>query len=90
MPSFILFQVSDFESARKYSSKYLSVRENSSTAWKVHGQACDALGQGEKALSSFKTALELDPSQKELILKIVDLFCRLQAKGNKVEEGKAR
>ena len=46
------------------------------------------MGQREKAIASFKTALELDHSQKDIILKILDLY--VQGGASKLDKAKAK
>ena len=70
----LYYNVGEFESARKYLVNYISVRENSATAFKLHGQVMEVLMQKDKALHSYKTSYELDRSQKDLILKICELI----------------
>lgn len=73
----LYFNVGDFETARKYLAKYISVRENSSAAFKLNGHILESQKEKQKALKSYKKAFELDNSQKEVVLKICELMCEL-------------
>lgn len=55
--------------SRRYICDYLTVNDKSSVAYKQLGLCLDALGQKEKAFSAYKTSLELEPKQPELLLK---------------------
>jgi E3 SUMO-protein ligase RanBP2 len=70
----LYYNVGEYESARKYLAKYIAIRDNSSQAYKLNGQVLEALHQRERALQSYKTALELDAGQKELVIKICELL----------------
>lgn len=63
------YQVGDYESARRYVSSYLEVRDSSAGAHKLLGQTYEALGQKEAALNEYKTSLELEAKQDDLVLK---------------------
>ena len=65
----LYFNVHEYEMV-----KYISVRQNSSTAFKLLGQICEGLQQREKAIQAYKTAFELDQSHKDIILKICELL----------------
>lgn len=59
----------DYESAKHYLSLYLSVKEDSPLAHKLHGQIWEALGDKVRALDAYKTSLQYDPKQADLLLK---------------------
>ncbi|TRY72155.1 hypothetical protein TCAL_00256 [Tigriopus californicus] len=83
----LYYNVGDFESAKAYLSKYIALRPNSALAFSLHGQSLEQLRQPGPALKSYQTAFELDPSQKELLLKIVELCSIL---GPQIDRGKAK
>ncbi|XP_078038552.1 E3 SUMO-protein ligase RanBP2 [Augochlora pura] len=70
----LYYQVGDYESAKKYVSCYLEVRDKCSRAYKLLGQTLEALGQKEAAFMQYKTSLELEPKQDDLILKVCELL----------------
>jgi len=61
--------VGDYESTKRYVSSYLEVRDSSASAHKLLGQAYEALGQKEAAFNEYKTSLELEGRQDDLVLK---------------------
>lgn len=65
----LYYQVGDYESAKRYVSSYLEVRDESASAHKLLGNAYEALGQKEAALNEYKSSLELEARQDDLVLK---------------------
>lgn len=65
----LYYQVGDYESAKKYVSRYLSVREDAAGAHKLLGQTLEALDQKEAALAEYKCSLEIEGRQDDLVLK---------------------
>lgn len=59
----------EYELSRKYICDYLTVNDKCAAAYKQLGLCLDALGHKEKAFSAYKTSLELDPKQPDLLLK---------------------
>jgi len=65
----LYYQVGDYESAKRYVFNYLEIRDNSTSAHKLLGQAYEALGQKVAALNEYKVSLELERRQDDLVLK---------------------
>lgn len=65
----LYYQVGDHESAKRYVSSYLEVRDGSASAHKLLGNAYEALGQKEAAFNEYKISLELEGRQNDLVLK---------------------
>lgn len=59
----------DYESAKRYVSMYLLVKEDAPLAHKLLGQIWEKLGHNDRALTSYKSSLESDPNQPDLVLK---------------------
>lgn len=70
----LYYQVGDNESAKKYVSNYLEIRDKSAGAHKLLGQALEGLGQKEAAFTQYKISLELEPKQDDLLLKVCELL----------------
>ncbi|KAK1127033.1 hypothetical protein K0M31_004646 [Melipona bicolor] len=70
----LYYQVGDHESAKKYVSNYLEIRDKSAGAHKLLGQALEALGQKEAAFMQYRISLELEPKQDDLLLKVCELL----------------
>ncbi|XP_067669536.1 RANBP2-like and GRIP domain-containing protein 8 isoform X2 [Haliotis asinina] len=69
----LYFDVSEYEVAKRYLSSFLSVRETVPQAHKLMGHIFLKTNEKEKALECYKRALELDGTQKDLIIKICEL-----------------
>lgn len=63
------YKVRDYESAKHYLSLYLSVKEDSPLAYKLQGQIYEALNDKIRALNAYRTSLEIEGNQPELVLK---------------------
>ncbi|XP_011170959.2 E3 SUMO-protein ligase RanBP2 [Solenopsis invicta] len=70
----LYYQVGDYETAKRYVFNYLEVRDNSASAHKLLGQAYEALNQKEAAFNEYKTSLELEARQDDLVLKVCELL----------------
>ncbi|OXU29741.1 hypothetical protein TSAR_012326 [Trichomalopsis sarcophagae] len=69
----LYYNVGDYESARRYLSRYVEFRTEPK-GHKLMGQILEALGQKEAAVVQYKRAFELEPRQEELILKVCELL----------------
>ncbi|KAF2363400.1 Zinc finger RanBP2-type [Trinorchestia longiramus] len=67
--------VGEHEIARGYLSQFLSVRPKAIDAHRLMGQIHEASGNAEKAVLAYKTAYELGDGQKDLVIKICELYC---------------
>lgn len=65
----LYYKVRDYNSAKYYLSMYLSVKNDSPQAYKLHGQIWEGLGDKVKALNAYKTSLEYDANQPGLVHK---------------------
>ncbi|KAK0080119.1 hypothetical protein PV325_000425 [Microctonus aethiopoides] len=70
----LYYSVGDYESARRYLSSYLEVKNESAVAHKLLGQIYEALEQKESAFAQYKQSLELDGRQDDLVLKVCELL----------------
>ncbi|EEC01207.1 ran-binding protein (RanBP), putative [Ixodes scapularis] len=73
----LYYSVKDYDSARRHLAAYLSVNEKHSAAHKLMGQIYEATGNQEQALQSYKRSLTLEENQKDVVLKICDIYCNL-------------
>ncbi|XP_066979899.1 E3 SUMO-protein ligase RanBP2 isoform X2 [Macrobrachium rosenbergii] len=69
------YNVGEYESARRYLSEFLSVRPKANDAHRLLGQIFESLNMKEKAVQAYKTAYELGEGQRDLVLKICELYC---------------
>ncbi|KAG8452024.1 hypothetical protein GDO86_003996 [Hymenochirus boettgeri] len=70
---------------RRCVSSYISVQERDPKAHKFLGQLFEIEKNVEKAVGSYKRSLELNPTQKDLVLKIAELICSLNSKDSRAE-----
>uniref|UniRef100_A0A803XX55 RanBP2-type domain-containing protein n=1 Tax=Meleagris gallopavo TaxID=9103 RepID=A0A803XX55_MELGA len=80
----LYFEIKEYELAKRYTSIYLSVRERDPKAHRFLGQIYEAQDNTEKAFGCYKRSVELNPMQKDLVLKIAELLC-----SNDITDGRA-
>ncbi|CAH3192340.1 unnamed protein product, partial [Porites evermanni] len=68
-------EASDNETAKRYLEAYISESEGDFRGHCLMGQLYESLGELEKAVASYRRSLELNNTQKELVLKVVRLYC---------------
>lgn len=73
----LYYQIKEYETAKKYLVGYLSVRDHHAPAHKLMGHLYEATKNVERALHSYKRSLEIDSNQKDIVLKICELYCQL-------------
>lgn len=57
-------------------SSYLTVVPDSATAHRLLAECLEKVNRKDAALRSYRTAIELDPSQKDLLLKVCELMAQ--------------
>ncbi|KAJ8924619.1 hypothetical protein NQ315_000769 [Exocentrus adspersus] len=70
----LYFNVGDYEQACRYVSSYLSVKPKSPEGYQLLGKALEKLGKKQAALEAFRTSLQLDPKQHNLVIKVCELL----------------
>ncbi|XP_009695971.1 PREDICTED: E3 SUMO-protein ligase RanBP2 [Cariama cristata] len=81
----LYFEIKEYELAKRYVSTYLSVQERDPKAHRFLGQIYEAEDNIEKAFGCYKRSVELNPTQKDLVLKIAELLC-----SNDITDGRAK
>ncbi|XP_030057332.1 E3 SUMO-protein ligase RanBP2 isoform X2 [Microcaecilia unicolor] len=71
----LYFEAKEYELAKRYLSAYLNVQERDPKAHKFLGQLYEADGYVDKAVGCYKRSVDLNPTQKDLVLKIAELLC---------------
>ncbi|XP_077200417.1 E3 SUMO-protein ligase RanBP2-like [Paroedura picta] len=71
----LYYEAKEYDTAKRYISSYLSVQERDPKAHRFLGQLCEAEDNIEKAVGCYKRSVELNPTQKDLVLKIAELLC---------------
>ncbi|XP_047739959.1 E3 SUMO-protein ligase RanBP2 isoform X2 [Hyalella azteca] len=66
--------VGEHEIASRYVSEFLAVRPKAIDGHRLLGQILEANGKKEKAVLAYKTAYELGDGQKDLVIKICELY----------------
>ncbi|NXN28332.1 RBP2 ligase, partial [Nycticryphes semicollaris] len=69
----------------RYISTYLNVQERDPKAHRFLGQIYEAEDNIEKAFGCYKRSVDLNPTQKDLVLKIAELLCN-----NNIIDGRAK
>nr|XP_006114608.2 ranBP2-like and GRIP domain-containing protein 4 isoform X1 [Pelodiscus sinensis] len=71
----LCYEAKEYELAKRYICTYLNVQERDPKAHKFLGQLYEAEDNVEKAVGCYKRSVELNPTQKDLVLKIAELLC---------------
>ncbi|KAL4232099.1 E3 SUMO-protein ligase RanBP2 [Mactra antiquata] len=71
----LYYGIGDYESAKRFLQAFLSVRDTVPQAHTLMGQVYEGLRMKEKAIESYKRSLDLESDQKDIILKVCDLYC---------------
>uniref|UniRef100_A0A8B9R7P6 Coiled-coil domain-containing protein n=1 Tax=Anas platyrhynchos TaxID=8839 RepID=A0A8B9R7P6_ANAPL len=71
----LYFEVKEYELAKRYISTYLSVQKRDRRAHRFLGQIYEAEDNIEEAFGCYRRSVELNPMQKDLVLKIAELLC---------------
>ncbi|NWR80661.1 RBP2 ligase, partial [Centropus unirufus] len=69
----------------RYVSAYLNIQERDPKAHRFLGRVYEAEDNIEKAVGCYKRSVELNPTQKDLVLKIAELLCN-----NDTTDGRAK
>ncbi|XP_051882736.1 LOW QUALITY PROTEIN: E3 SUMO-protein ligase RanBP2 [Pristis pectinata] len=71
----LYYEAKEYELAKREVSAYIKVQERDPKAHKLLGQIYESEGDIEKAIGCYKRVIELNPVQKDIILKVADLLC---------------
>ncbi|XP_078514252.1 E3 SUMO-protein ligase RanBP2-like [Lissotriton helveticus] len=80
----LYYEAKEYELAKRYISSYLDVQERDPKALKFLGHLYEVEGLVDKAVGCYKSSVELNPTQKDLVLKIAELLC-----DKNVDDGRA-
>ncbi|XP_075747583.1 E3 SUMO-protein ligase RanBP2-like isoform X1 [Rhipicephalus microplus] len=75
----LYFSVKDYESATRYLAEYLAVNDKQASAHKLMGEIHEAAGRRNQALQSYKHSLALEENQKDVIMKICEIYSEFPA-----------
>lgn len=73
----LYFEVREFKTAHRYLGTFLSVRSSVPQAYRLLGQIEESLGNKEGAVEAYKRCIEVGGTEKELTLKICELYAEI-------------
>nr|XP_019570561.1 PREDICTED: E3 SUMO-protein ligase RanBP2-like isoform X1 [Rhinolophus sinicus] len=81
----LYYEAKEYDLAKKYISTYINVQERDPKAHRFLGLLYEAEENIDKAVECYKRSVDLNPTQKDLVLKIAELLCK-----NDVTDGRAK
>ncbi|XP_042637087.1 E3 SUMO-protein ligase RanBP2 [Orycteropus afer afer] len=81
----LYYEAKEYDLAKKYISTYINVQERDPKAHRFLGLLYELEENIDKAVECYKRSVELNPTQKDLVLKIAELLCK-----NDVTDGRAK
>ncbi|XP_030766010.1 E3 SUMO-protein ligase RanBP2 [Sitophilus oryzae] len=72
----LYFNVGDYEQAVRYVTSYLSVKPKSAEGHNLLGKALEKLGKKNAALEAYRTSLQQNPKQNNLVIKVCELMAQ--------------
>ncbi|XP_012519718.1 PREDICTED: E3 SUMO-protein ligase RanBP2 [Propithecus coquereli] len=81
----LYYEAKEYDLAKKYISAYINVQERDPKAHRFLGLLYEVEENIDKAVECYKRSVELNPTQKDLVLKIAELLCK-----NDVTDGRAK
>uniref|UniRef100_A0A5F5PQW2 RAN binding protein 2 n=1 Tax=Equus caballus TaxID=9796 RepID=A0A5F5PQW2_HORSE len=81
----LYYEAKEYDLAKKYISTYINVQERDPKAHRFLGLLYEVEENIDKAVECYKRSVELNPTQKDLVLKIAELLCK-----NDVTDGRAK
>lgn len=70
----LYFEAKEYELAKRHVSEYLKVQERDPKAHKFLGQLYEREGDVNKAVGCYKRSVDLNPAQRDLVLKVAELL----------------
>ncbi|XP_062390632.1 ranBP2-like and GRIP domain-containing protein 3 isoform X2 [Sardina pilchardus] len=81
----LYFEAKEYELAKRHVSAYLSVQERDPKAHKFLGQLYELDGDVNKAVGCYKRSVDLNPAQRDLVLKVAELLCNKDEQDSRAE-----
>ncbi|XP_075056368.1 ranBP2-like and GRIP domain-containing protein 4 isoform X2 [Mixophyes fleayi] len=81
----LYYEAKDYELAKRSVSSYINVQERDPKAHRFLGHLFEIEGNVEKSVGCYKRSLELNPTQKDLVLKIAELICTINVTDGRAE-----
>ncbi|XP_068124393.1 E3 SUMO-protein ligase RanBP2-like isoform X2 [Hyperolius riggenbachi] len=81
----LYYEAKEYDLAKRSVSSYISVHERDPKAHRFLGHLFEIEGNIDKAIGCYKRSLELNPTQKDLVLKIAELVCTINVTDGRAE-----
>ncbi|XP_049713049.1 E3 SUMO-protein ligase RanBP2-like isoform X1 [Elephas maximus indicus] len=81
----LYYEAKEYDLAKKYVCTYINVQERDPKAHRFLGLLYEVEENIDKAVECYKRSVELNPTQKDLVLKIAELLCK-----NDATDGRAK
>uniref|UniRef100_A0A8D2EBP7 RAN binding protein 2 n=1 Tax=Theropithecus gelada TaxID=9565 RepID=A0A8D2EBP7_THEGE len=81
----LYYEAKEYDLAKKYICTYINVQERDPKAHRFLGLLYELEENTDKAVECYRRSVELNPTQKDLVLKIAELLCK-----NDVTDGRAK
>ncbi|KAG8586923.1 hypothetical protein GDO81_005518 [Engystomops pustulosus] len=81
----LYYEAKEYDLAKRCVSSYINVQERDPKAHRFLGHLYEIEGNVEKSVGCYKRSLELNPTQKDLVLKIAELICTINVTDGRAE-----
>ncbi|XP_010878482.3 E3 SUMO-protein ligase RanBP2 [Esox lucius] len=81
----LYFEAKEYEHAKRHVSAYLTIAERDPKAHKLLGQLYEREGDINKAVGCYKRSVDLNPAQKDLVLKVAELLVSKTERDSRAE-----
>ncbi|XP_065149178.1 E3 SUMO-protein ligase RanBP2 isoform X11 [Paramisgurnus dabryanus] len=81
----LYFEAKEYELAKRCISEYLTVQPKDPKAHKFLGQLYERDGELDKAVGCYKRSVDLNPAQRDLVLKVAELLCSKPERDSQAE-----
>ncbi|XP_037095260.1 E3 SUMO-protein ligase RanBP2 isoform X3 [Syngnathus acus] len=81
----LYFEAKEYEMAKRHVSEYLKVQERDPKAHKFLGQLYEREGDVNKAVGCYKRSVDLNPVQRDLVLKVAELLVAKEESDSRAE-----
>ncbi|XP_068428477.1 E3 SUMO-protein ligase RanBP2 isoform X1 [Clinocottus analis] len=81
----LYFEAKEYELAKRHVSEYLKVQERDPKAHKFLGQLYEREGDINKAVGCYKRSVDMNPAQRDLVLKVAELLVSKQECDSRAE-----
>ncbi|XP_041663368.1 E3 SUMO-protein ligase RanBP2 isoform X2 [Cheilinus undulatus] len=81
----LYFEAKEYDLAKRHVSEYLRVQERDPKAHKFLGQLFEREGDINKAVGCYKRSVDLNPAQRDLVLKVAELLVNKEESDSRAE-----